>query len=361
MNLTSLRVAALLTATVIVGACTGGAATQAPSASPTGTAPRASGSTEPSTAPSPSPKPASVNFTLNFLAGGPQAGFMLAKKLGYYDEVGLDVTIQEGQGSASTATLVATGKTDFGFVDAPSAMSIRAKEGKVKIIGPILQTNGFSVMSLEEAGITKVSQLVGKKVGVQPGTAQVALLDALMKGNGIDPAQVQLVNIDPAALVGSLLQKQVDAILGGADFQAIQIQDRGVKINQQYYRDNGVPTVGLSIVAKDEFLAENPDVAARFVAASLRGWDAARQDPTAAAKAVVEQFVSGNEAQILAQLKVDLEFICAPGATTLGSVPEANWNTTYDLLTQYLALPKIVPVTDYYSTEYLPADAPACP
>lgn len=360
MNLRAMRVVALVSATMIVAAACGAAATPSPTMTAAGATPTTPVASAEAT-PSPTPKPASVKFTLNFLAGGPQAGFMLAKKLGYYDEVGLDVTIQEGQGSGSTATLVATGQTDFGFADAPSAMGIRAKEGKVKIIGPILQTNGFSVMSLEETGITSVSQLVGKKVGVQPGTAQVALLDALFKGNGIDPAQVELVNIDPAALVGSLLQKQVDAILGGADFQAIQIQDRGVKINQQYYRDSGVPTVGLSIIAKDEFLAENPDVAARFVAASLRGWDAARQDPASAAKAVVEQFVSGDEAQILAQLEVDLEFICAPGATALGLVPEANWTTTYDLLTEYLALPKIVPVTDYYSTEYLPADAPACP
>jgi len=356
MNPRSARLASLLAGITIAGACTGGA-TQAPSVAPTEAA-SPTGSSAPT--PTPTPSPASVKFTLNFLAGGPQAGFMLAKKLGYYDEVGLDVTIEEGQGSATTATIVATGQTDLGFADAPSAMNIRAKEGKVKIIAPILQTNAFSVMSLAETGITDVSQLVGKKVAVQPGTAQTTLLDALFKSNGIDPAQVELVNIDPAALVGSLLQKQVDAILGGADFQAIQLQDRGAQLNQQYYRDNGVPTVGLSVIANDEYLAANADVAARFVAASLRGWEAARQDPTAAAKAVVEQFVSGDEAQILAQLQVDLEFLCAPGATSLGVVPETNWQTTYDLLTQYLALPKIVPVTDYYSTDYLPADPPAC-
>ena len=44
-----------------------------------------------------------MKLTLNFLAGGPQAGFIYAKKLGYYKDVGIDLTIEEGKGSATTA------------------------------------------------------------------------------------------------------------------------------------------------------------------------------------------------------------------------------------------------------------------
>jgi len=53
-----------------------------------------------------------LKLTLNFLAGGPQAGFMYAKALGLYDKAGINVTIEEGRGSGTTAQLVATGQTD---------------------------------------------------------------------------------------------------------------------------------------------------------------------------------------------------------------------------------------------------------
>ena len=96
------------------------------------------------------------------------------------------------------------------------------------------------------------------------------------------------------------------------------------------------------------------------VAASLAGWDAARKDPAAAAAAVVEQFPSANQEQILKQLQVDLELLCAPGAKSLGQVPEANWQRTYELLTSYLELPKDHPITDYYTTDFLPESPPAC-
>ncbi|MGH8712499.1 MAG: ABC transporter substrate-binding protein [Casimicrobiaceae bacterium] len=301
-----------------------------------------------------------MKLTLNFLAGGPQAGFMLAKKLGYYKDAGIDLTIEEGKGSATTAQLVATCQTDVGFADAPAAMQIRSKGAPVKIIAPVLQTNGFAIISIEGSGIKSPKDLVGKKLAVQPGTAQTTLLDAILAENKLDKGRLDVVNIDPAALVGALLEKKVDAILAGADFQSVQMRDRGFKVNDLLYRDVGVPTVGLSIIARDDRLKENPDLYRKFVAASLKGWDEARRNPDAASAAVTEQFPSAGKDQILKQLKVDLMLVCAPGAVSLGRVPDKNWQISFDLLTTYLNLPKDKPITDYYTNDFLPANAPKC-
>jgi NitT/TauT family transport system substrate-binding protein len=311
----------------------------------------------------PSPEPAElvdVRLTLNFLAGGPQAGFMYAKELGYYEELGLNVIIEEGQGSATTAQLVATGGAQIGFADGPAAMQVRSQGGDVKIIAPILQTNGFALISLKETGIESVDDLRGKTLAVQPGTAQATLLEAVFEANNLPRDEVTVTNIDPAALVGSLLEGRVDAILAGADFQSVQIRDRGFEINEQFYRDIGIPTVGLSIIANDQMIQDQPDVLRRFVEASLRGWDAARQNPQAAAQAVVDQFQVADQEQILKQLEIDLLLVCAPGAETLGAPPEENWEITYQLMTEYLDFPTDRPITDYYTTEFIPADAPRC-
>jgi NitT/TauT family transport system substrate-binding protein len=302
-----------------------------------------------------------LKLTLNFLAGGPQAGFMYAKALGLYDKAGIDLTIEEGRGSGTTAQMVATGQTDVGFADAPAAMQLRAKNAPVKIIAPILQTNGFAIITLEETGIRKPADLVGKRVAVQAGTAQTTLLNAILAANNIDPSKFNAINIDPSAFVGTLIEKKVDAILGGADFQSVQLRDRGLKVHDIYYRDVGVPTVGLSIIARDEKLAADPDLYRRFVAASLEGWDATRKNPSAAADAVVKMFPAATKEQIQKQLEVDLKLVCAPGATALGRVPDANWQTTYALMTKFLELPTTKPVGDYYTTDFLPANAPKCP
>ncbi|HVO87013.1 MAG TPA: ABC transporter substrate-binding protein [Casimicrobiaceae bacterium] len=301
-----------------------------------------------------------MRLTLNFLAGGPQAGFMYAKVLGLYEKAGIDLTIEEGRGSGTTAQLVATGQTDVGFADAPAAMQLRAKNAPVKIIAPVLQTNGFAIITLEEANIRKPADLVGKRLAVQPGTAQTTLLDAILSANGIDATKVNIVNIDPSAFVGTLIEKKVDAILGGADFQSVQIRDRGHKVHDMFYRDVGVPTVGLSIIARDDKINADPELYKRFVAASLEGWEAARKNPSAASDSVIKMFPTATREQIQKQLDVDLKLVCAPGATSLGRVPDQNWQTTYQLMTKYLELPTSKPITDYYTTALLPANPPKC-
>ena len=127
-----------------------------------------------------------------------------------------------------------------------------------------------------------------------------------------------------------------------------------------FYRDVGVPTVGLSIIARDDKIKADADLYKKFIEASLQGWDAARKNPDAAADAVVAQFPAVKKAQVLAQFEVVNKLLCAPGATSLGKVPDKNWTVSFDLLTQYLGLPKDKPITDYYTTELLPAAAPAC-
>lgn len=301
-----------------------------------------------------------MKITLNFLAAAPNAGFMMAKQMGLYEKAGINLTIEEGKGSGTTAQMVATGQTDVGFADAPAAMQLRTKGAPVKIVAPILQTNGFAIIALEESGIAAPKDLVGKKVAVQPGTAQTTLLDAILASNQIDKGKVDIINIDPGAFVGALLEKKVDAILGGADFHSVQIRERGFKVRDLFYRDVGVPTVGLSIIARDDRIKADAELYRKFVEASLQGWDAARKNPDAAADAVVAQFPSVKKAQVLAQFEVVNKLLCAPGAAALGKVPEKNWTTSFELLTQYLGLPKDKPITDYYTTELLPAAAPAC-
>jgi NitT/TauT family transport system substrate-binding protein len=302
-----------------------------------------------------------VDITLNYVATGPHAGFMYARQLGYYHDAGLEVTLTEGRGSGNTSQVVGSGRADFGYADAGAAMQVRAKGGQLTIVAPILQTNAFAIVSLKKTGITNVRDLIGKKVAAQPGSGQAALLDAVFNANDIDKTKVNLVNISVTAFVGSLLQGQVDAILAGADSEAIQLQDRGVEISQLYFRDIGVPTVGLSILVNDAYLKAHADVVRRFVAASLKGWAAARQNPEAAATAITAQFPAGaNTQQFLKQLNVDLRFLCSKNATALGKLPADGWTQTFALLTKYTGLPAQPPVNTYYSDDYLPANPPAC-
>src|SRR5258708_35252438 len=56
-----------------------------------------------------------VNFRLDWIFQGPNAGFLIARDKGFYEQAGLDVDIGPGKGSRSTARLVGTKAAQHGF------------------------------------------------------------------------------------------------------------------------------------------------------------------------------------------------------------------------------------------------------
>ena len=67
-----------------------------------------------------------ISFQLNFTAGGYNAPFALAELEGYYDDVGLNVDIVKGQGSGSTARLVASGQAGLAYADSSAVAQVIA-------------------------------------------------------------------------------------------------------------------------------------------------------------------------------------------------------------------------------------------
>lgn len=302
-----------------------------------------------------------VSLMLNGPGAGSSAGFMYAKELGLYEAVGLDVKIDESAGSAIAADALAAGQYDFAFSNAPTVMLTASKGGKIKIVSVIHQNNGFSIISLTETGIRTIADLEGKRVGASPGTATTAMFNAALEQAGLG-GKVEEVNIDPSALEAALLQKQVDAILGAAVANSINLRNQGASVSDLLFSDIGVPTIGLALATSEQMIAEKPDIVRKFVAATLKGWDRARQDPHAAAAAVHDQFPAGSDLNVLeAQTDAVVETsLCLPDSPSLGRPSEEILDITFDLLTQFQGLPSSPPIDSYFDWSFHPADAPSC-
>ena len=309
-----------------------------------------------------SPATTDVSFTLNYLPGGAQAGFMYGKSLGLFSKAGINLNIIPGSGSLTTAELVANGKADLAYVDAPTAFSVAARGGAITVVAPILQVNGFAIIALKGSGINSIKDLAGKRLGVVTGLAPTVLLPAVLSANGVTASSVHMVNMQSSSQLGALLQHQVDAIVAAGDVQGPQLIERGTQINQFFYYANGVPTVGESIVANTSFLKSHGALVKAFVQASLESWVQTRANPSAAAAAEAQQFpAEGTADQELDQIKVDLGLLCAaPGATHMVQIPDDVWSRTQSLLIKYDNLPSSVNVMDHVATGFLPSSLPAC-
>jgi NitT/TauT family transport system substrate-binding protein len=295
-----------------------------------------------------------VTFQLNWMAGGPNAGFASAVAQGFYKDAGLDVTVVQGNGSGNTAQLVANGRAQIAYADAVAVSQLIAKGAPMKIIATVYQSNPNEVMALKKTGIKSIKDLAGKKVGVPSGSSQTTMLPLFLKANNLKESDVNLINMPPTAMVPALLQGQVDAILGSMDAYQIQAESQGAQLDTWRFADYGVPTVSTSIFASDAYLKENPDVVKKFVAASLKGWSFAIDNPEKAVKDLKTVFLDVNEKLAAQELAAIGPLFCSGGAKYLGKAEDALWVKTQDLLSEVKLLPAGQDPKSYYTNDFLP-------
>src|SRR5215813_13253538 len=107
-----------------------------------------------------------LTFLLNVPPAGYNAGFALAVEKGLYKAAGLDVTIEPGNGSQTTAQLIAVGKYDIGFADSAPVMKLISDGAKVKVLATILQGNPNAVTALKKTGLKSVADIKGRSVAM---------------------------------------------------------------------------------------------------------------------------------------------------------------------------------------------------
>lgn len=304
-----------------------------------------------------------LTFQLNYPAAGYNAGYELALVKGFYKDVGLDVTIEPGNGSQITAQLIAAGKADIGFADAAPVMKLISSGAKMKVLATILQGNPNQVTALKKTGLKSVADLKGRSVALPNGGSQVAMFPLVLAANGLKESDIKIVNMPPDSMIPSLMQGTVEVILGSVDAFGIQLKSMGVETDNFLFIDSGAPTVSTSIVASDAFLAAHPDLAKSFVAASLKGWYAAIDDQVAAVAALKKIFPDANEKLAPGQIDATKFLMCVNRAKFVGKATPEQWSDTVKIFSQIGILPADVPATAYYTYDYLPAESAlrSCP
>ena len=296
-----------------------------------------------------------INFQLNWTAGGANAGFAAAVAEGFYKEVGLDVKLVEGNGSGNTAQLAANGRADLAYADAVAVSQLISKGAPLKVVSTVYQSNPNAVLALKKMNIRSPKDLVGKKVGVPAGSSQTTMLPLFLRANGLKESEISLINMPPTAMVPSLLQGQVDAILGSIDAYQIQLEAQGAAVDVYRFADYGVPTVSTSIFATNAYLASSPDVVRRFVAASLKGWNFAIDNPDRAVRALKTVFPNVNDKLAAQELAAIRPLFCSGGARYIGKAEDALWAKSQELLSEVKLLPVGQDPKSYYTHDFLPA------
>ena len=305
-----------------------------------------------------------VSMTLDWVYQGPNVGFMLARDKGFYEQAGLDVSITSGKGSVSTAQLVASRATQFGFSDGYVVGSGVAKGMGIKSIGSVYRRNPAAVVVLADSEIKAPKDLEGKTIAITAGSAQFQQWPAFIKGAKLDASKIEIVNLDPAGVGPALISGKVPAIAGFAQGYVPSIEIRGKKQTRIFwYADYGVTVVSNGIIVHDDTLKSDPELVRAFVTATLKGFLHGRKNPDEAV-ATVSKYLPTVDAQITRrEMELSWKTWVTPNTKgkSLGWASDTDWAATVDVLKQYGGVTAPLQANTLYTNEFVPTGADFVP
>jgi len=242
-----------------------------------------------------------VTLQLKWVAQAQFAGYFVAKDKGFYKDAGLDVTIKAGGPDIAPEQVIAGGGADVIVDWMPAALAAREKgEGLVNIAQPF-KRSGLMLTCRKETGIKAPADFKDKTLGVwffgneYPFLSWMSTLNLKTDGSaGGVKVLKQGFNVDP------LLQKQADCISTMTYNEYWQVIEAGVKPDDLVvfkYEDQGVATLEDGLYAMEDKLKDPKfvDTMAKFVKASMKGFEFARTNPDEAVKIVLANDTTGAQ------------------------------------------------------------------
>jgi putative hydroxymethylpyrimidine transport system substrate-binding protein len=343
--------AAGVTATLALAACSSSSSS---SSSPAPAA--ASGSSSAAVA----PDPANPTVLLDWFPNPDHASLYMAKTQGGFTKAGLSgVTLQAPSGSQDALKLVSTGAMALGISYEPNVVTAASQGLDVEAVAALIPTPLNTLLISSKSGITSIKGLAGKKIGTTGDPTETAVLNTILKKNGVTPSSTQQIAVSEG-LIPAMLSGNVQAIIGGyRNVEAIQLKLQGQTPVEYKVEDQGVPTYDeLVVVAQKSKLASDPGYAAMvrdFLAGLAQGNAAAEASPSAAIAALKPVVGAGGytDADINAMVPVTVADYKNP--LGFGQMSASNWQAYADWMLANKLITKAVTASAAETDAYLPS------
>ncbi|WP_172125925.1 ABC transporter substrate-binding protein [Devosia sp. 919] len=228
-----------------------------------------------------------IKFTLDWAAQGPHSWFYLAEERGYFDEEGLDVTIDQGEGSAAAVSRVTTGAYDAGFGDINALIqaAATAPDDAPVMVYLIYNRAPFAIISKKDGPVQQLADLEGKIVASPAGSATFRLFPALAEANGFDSSTVETLNADQNLIEQLLVRGDAEAIAQFGATSYMNFMAMGEKPEEDYnwffYSDNGVDLYSNGVIVSRALIEDHPEAVTGLVRAINRAVMDVVADPQA--------------------------------------------------------------------------------
>jgi NitT/TauT family transport system substrate-binding protein len=257
-----------------------------------------------------------VSMRLKWLAQAQFVGFYVAKAKGFYEEEGLDVTVNPGGPNLNGESMVASGAEQFAVAGGAENMLKSREKGLPNVgIGMMLQRTPSAYVAHANSGIESPKDFKGKTVSTFFTGAHNTLFAVLAK-EGVGQSEVEVV--PQAVSLAPFIDKQVDVATVMMFNELNVLKNRGVDITVFQAEDYGVSFPSDTIITNETMIEDNPEIVQGFLNASIRGWKYAYENQEEAIDILMEVAPNLDRAHQLAMLESFGALMVADKGTTEG-------------------------------------------
>jgi NitT/TauT family transport system substrate-binding protein len=278
-------------------------------------------------------------------------GFYDALIRGYYKDEGLDVTILPGGPYVNTGQQVSSGTVQFAMGSSDNTLESVGNGVPLVAVAATMQHDPQAIMVHQDSPVHSFQDLDGHAVAIRLGAS--TWFEYLVK-------RYQLRNV-----------REIPATYSVANFlqDPAYIQQIFVTSEPFFARQAGAPVRALLIsqagydpyrvfVTSKSFLQQHPEIVAKFVRASLRGWRdyLVHPDDINAAIAKLNPAMSVPQMKFSYKALRDQHFITgdAPNGADLGRFDPARWTSMYQQLLELKVIQKPFDPTIAYTMRFMP-------
>ncbi len=304
-----------------------------------------------------------VRFILNWKYQGPQSAFFIAEDKGYFEEEGLDVTLDQGEGSAAAVTKVASGAYDAGFGDINALIALAADKPDEAPIAVYAMFNNppFTIAVRASSDIETPADLEGKLLGGPANDSALKLFPAFASITGIDTETIEITNMQPNLREQMLAREQVDGIFGFVNTITFSAKAAGLDPETNFrfinYADNGMDLYSNVVMVSKTFADENPDAVKGLVRAINRGTKDMLADPVGSVSYVMEREpllnaeVEGERTMATIAMEMGNAEVATLG---VGTADKERLARSIDIIVEAQGLSRAPAVDEIYTDAFLP-------
>ena len=253
----------------------------------------------------------------------------MAKEKGFYEDVGLDVTIKPFEFGIDISKEVSSGTYDFA-VGRETLLLESKKEEKIVVLYALFQATPLILLSTKESKINKIEDFIGKKIMTTIDDESEVSLKSMISSHNIKIDQLNFIK--HSHNIEDLINKKTDVISAYVSKAPFDLQKKGIKYNIFDPKKYGFDMYSDFLYTSRKLIDNDITTVESFRDASLKGWEYAYSHIPESADVIIDKYNTLNlSKEALIFEGEELKKLSYFKSSKLGEIKKEKVQRIYDL------------------------------